>query len=239
MDIYRFEYRLRSCDVDAKRRFRLSRLFEMLQEAAIAHTELLGAGRSRTLDRGFLWVVTLQNLYISRLPEYDERIVLESWPGETMHTLFPRYWLIRDERGGELLRASSVWTLMDERTRRMAAEDETGIVIGGLVTGNEAPFPRPPRLLKAPEPLGFTVPRSFTDLNGHMNNTRYFDLAEDLLPEDLAGCAPCEIMSEFSGEAREGDCIALTKETDGDTFRLAGECGRRLFRLSIRFKEER
>ncbi|MBQ2455243.1 MAG: hypothetical protein II499_04040, partial [Firmicutes bacterium] len=64
MDVYRFEYRLRSCDVDARRRFRLSRLFEMLQEAAIAHTELLGAGRSSTLDRGFLWVVTLQNLYI-------------------------------------------------------------------------------------------------------------------------------------------------------------------------------
>ncbi|MBQ2454841.1 MAG: hypothetical protein II499_01995 [Firmicutes bacterium] len=46
-------------------------------------------------------------------------------------------------------------------------------------------------------------------------------------------------MSEFSGEAREGDRIILMKETGGDTFRLAGECGRRLFRLSIRFKEEK
>ena len=39
MSVYREEILLRSKDVDLYRRLRLSRLFELLQEASIRHTE--------------------------------------------------------------------------------------------------------------------------------------------------------------------------------------------------------
>ena len=60
MSIYSIEYRILSSDTDANRRLRLSRLFTLLQEASIAHTTELGMGREKTLDRGLLWIVTLQ-----------------------------------------------------------------------------------------------------------------------------------------------------------------------------------
>ena len=41
----RQEFMLRSKDVDLHRRLRTSRLFELLQEASIRHTEQLGMGR--------------------------------------------------------------------------------------------------------------------------------------------------------------------------------------------------
>ncbi len=87
--VFSRELRLKNRDVDMYRRLRTSRLFELLQEAAIAHTEALGMGREKTLDRDLLWVVTLQRAEISRMPEYDETVRVESWPGETMHVLFP------------------------------------------------------------------------------------------------------------------------------------------------------
>ena len=96
--MYRIPYQILSSDTDANRALRLSRLFTLLQEASIAHTTLLGMGREHTLDRGLLWIVTLQRAQISRLPVYDERIVLKSWPGKTMHLLFPRYYRIEDGR---------------------------------------------------------------------------------------------------------------------------------------------
>ena len=71
MSVYREEILLRSKDVDLFRRLRLSRLFELLQEASIRHTEQLGMGREKTLDKGLLWVVTMQRCEISRMPEYD------------------------------------------------------------------------------------------------------------------------------------------------------------------------
>ena len=90
MSVYRKQLRLRNRDVNLYRRLRTSTMFEWMQEASIRHTEELGMGREMTLDRGLLWVVTLQRAEIARMPEYDECVTLESWPGETMHLLFPR-----------------------------------------------------------------------------------------------------------------------------------------------------
>ena len=53
------------------RRLRISTMFEWFQEGSITHTEELGCGREKTLDKGLLWVVTLQRAEIGRLPLYD------------------------------------------------------------------------------------------------------------------------------------------------------------------------
>ena len=52
MSVYREELLLRSKDVDIFRRLRTSELFRLLQEASIRHTEQLGMGRDKTLDKG-------------------------------------------------------------------------------------------------------------------------------------------------------------------------------------------
>ena len=123
MSFYERQFLLRSKDVDMYRRLRLSRLFELLQEAAITHTEELGMGREKTLDKGLLWVVTMQQAEILRMPEYDETITLRSWPGETMHVFFPRYYQLRDGAGHPLVKANALWMLVDEKARRMIFPD--------------------------------------------------------------------------------------------------------------------
>ena len=69
MSVYSEEILLRSKDVDMYRRLRTSELFRMLQEASIRHTEQLGMGRDKTLDRGILWVLLMQRAEIVRMPE--------------------------------------------------------------------------------------------------------------------------------------------------------------------------
>ena len=100
--------KLRTKDVNLFRRLRTSRLLEMLQEASIAHTEELGWTRETTLDRGFLWVVAMQQLQVIRMPEYDETVTLRSWPGPMMHVLYPRQYLLEDEEGNALVRGSAI-----------------------------------------------------------------------------------------------------------------------------------
>ena len=50
MNVYRKEYRLHNADTDFYRRLRWDTMFTMFQEASIAHTEALGAGRENTLE---------------------------------------------------------------------------------------------------------------------------------------------------------------------------------------------
>ena len=141
MSVFQQTVRIRDCDVSFNRKLRPSCLFSLMQEASIDHTEQLGAGRDKTLDRGFLWVLTRQKVLLNRLPEYDERVLFESWPGETMHVLFPRYYRMLDASGKPLLSASALWTLIDSENRGLIFPQQEGILVPGEVTGNEIPLP--------------------------------------------------------------------------------------------------
>ena len=85
------------------------------------------------------------------------------------------------------VRASALWTLVDEQTRKVVFPEKYGVVIEGEVTGQEIALPSSPRKLELTEADPFQVPYSYVDLNGHMNNTRYFDLAEDCIPASREG----------------------------------------------------
>ncbi len=237
-EIYRRDCKILSSDTDCLRRLRLSRLFTFLQEAAIAHTEALGMGRAKTLDRGLLWIVTLQQAKITRLPVYDELVTLESVPGQTMHTFFPRFYRLTDASGNELVNAAALWALMDCNTREMVFPEKHGIRIDALPAPWKTFFPRPPKLPENASESVFTVPYSYADLNGHMNNTRCFDLAEDLLPDEVRRGNVREILSEYTGEARTGETLRLELSRTGGEVRLCGTGSKRLFRISMQYDLE-
>lgn len=235
MELYKKEYKIQSCEVDMHRRLRLSQLFTFTQEAAIHHTEILGAGRAKTLDRGFLWVITMQHAEIVRLPEYDEEITLTSWAGETMHVMFPRYFEITDRDGRCIVRGSAIWMLMDMNTRKMIFPDAEGISVKGAVTGTEYPLPKPVKPQETDSTASFTVPYSYSDINGHLTNTKYFDIAEDLTSLSVQGRMPKYVSVEYSGEARCSESFEISYSQDENGIFLSGAKpdGRKVFRLKI------
>ena len=238
MSMYRIDYTVLSSDTDANRRLRLSRLFTLLQEASIAHTTLLGMGRERTLDRGLLWIVTMQQANVTRLPVYDETIRLISWPGKTMHLLFPRYYRIEDKKGNALVEASALWALMDGKTRRVVFPEQYGIKIRGVHTGKEIALPAAPIRLPCTDERQFTVSYSNIDLNGHMNNTRYFDLAEDSVPAAAEGRALRSVCVEYNNEARLGEKLTVRWGQKESDWYLVGETSHTVFRLRLAYAAE-
>ena len=237
MSIYEKEYTIQSSDVDMFRRLRLSKLFTFTQEAAIHHTEALGAGRAKTLDRGFLWVVTMQHAAITRLPEYDEHIRLVSWAGKTMHVMFPRFYEVYDESGACIIKGSAIWMLMDMNTRSMIFPDAEGIGVEGCVRGTEYPLPKPIKPMKTERSTVFTVPYSCADINGHLTNTKYFDIAEDLTALTCDGRTPSYVACEYSGEAKYGDSFDIAIAENENTAYLSGsgENSKKIFKLLMKY----
>lgn len=222
--------------VDCFRRLRTSTLFRLLQEASIRHTEALGMGRDKTLDRGLLWVVARQYVVIDRMPVYDERITIRTWPGETMHVLFPRYYELAGADGGTIVRGSAVWSLMDRETRSAAFPDEYGIEIAGVETGRELPYLAKITALDTPNHRSFTVPYSYVDLNGHMNNTRYFDLVEDSIPAAKCGKLLREVHVEYNAEARLDTTLDVAWGEQDGLYYVNGSEERPCFRMNLRYE---
>lgn len=236
MSVYREELLLRSKDVDMFRRLRTSELFRLLQEASIRHTEQLGMGRDKTLDKGILWVLLMQRAEIARMPEYDERVVLKSWPGKTMHLLFPRFYSMETAEGEPLLKASALWSLVDEKTRKVVFPEKYGVVIEGAPTGEEIAMPGAVAKEDCVCERDFCVPYSFVDLNGHMNNTRYFDLAEDCVGAAAAGKLLRAVSVEYQNEARLGETLQLRWSGRTESAYLCGETDRPVFRMRLEYR---
>lgn len=222
MSAWEEPWQLGALDVGPARRLRLSALLGRLEQASIAHTTALGMGREKTLDRGLLWALSRIRLEFARQPVYGERLTLATWPGETLHALFPRYYELRGESGERVMLGCALWLLMDERTRTMAFPDEHGVCVPGLTRGCEPPLP-PALLPFAGEQTERTVLYSDTDLNGHMNNARYADWADDLLGGAYLGAHTLRLAQlNYQREALEGRTLLLKSRLQDGALRAAG-----------------
>ena len=233
---YRVTYKLKNRDVNMFMRLRTSVLYEMMQEVSIAHTEELGMGRQMTLDRGLLWVIIQHRMDFFAPMEYDDEIIVESWPGKTMHVLFPRYYRIMKKDGTLCAEGNALWALIDASARRFVFPEKYGIRIEEEVTGCESePVRRMER--KMPGKIAeWTVPFSVCDLNGHMNNSRYYDLAEDHMPLSLLERDVRTIETEYVNEARRGEVLTLRCEAGEDERYFLGETEKTCFRMRWKFR---
>ena len=200
---------------DASRRLRLSSLFRFFQEISIEDTERLGFPRSTTLDRGLLWVIGKQRLEIKRMPEYDETVEILSYPGKKIPFLFPRYCKVVSRDGEAIVSSSAIWTLIDEKSRSMIDPEKHGIVIDGKEEGDEIGPQFPMKTFPLQNKAVFAAKWSDCDLNGHMNNTAYFDEALNLIPPSfLKSHQPSAVDVAYKKEIPLGSEVAVSYEEE-------------------------
>lgn len=238
MNVYRQELKIRSTDVDMYQRLRPSVLFALFQEAAIAHVEELGVGRDKTLERGLLWIVTLQSVQIDRMPRYGEDVVLSTWPGEFMHIIFPRYFSLETADGEPLLKASALWSLIDAESRKLVFPEKYGLRLDGEKTGEEIPLPTAIKNIACTESREFIVPYSYIDLNGHMSNIKYLDIAEDCIAGQTDGLKLRAIRVEYAKETRLGESLTVSWGREGNSFFFVGRSNDKNFRLRLEYEPQ-
>ena len=183
--IYRKTFTLSDMEVDCFGRLKLSTLLYLAQEVAGNHSELLGAGYNTLAHKGIFWAVTRHRVQITRLPVRGETVTVETWPMPTTRVAYPRSMVAYDAQGKELFRLISLWVLMDANTRAMVLPGKSDVIVEGLLTGSELDVPRS----LAPRGMTDTALRTVTysclDRNGHMNNTKYLEWIDDLMPSDF------------------------------------------------------
>jgi acyl-ACP thioesterase len=160
----------------------------------------------------------------------------------TTRVAYPRSVVAYDEKRNELFRSISLWVLMDPETRAMVLPGKSGVIVNGMLRGNELPSPGS----LAPASLSAEVARTvrFTDLdvNGHMNNTRYLDWLADLLPGSFHENHVIRDMTlGYVAEAREEDNL-LQQWQLGENGQLrleitrpAGDKNHRIFSADVQF----
>ena len=208
--IYEESFLITDNCVDCFGRLKNSMILYFAQEVAGRHFAEISMDYEALAQKGMFWAIIRQKVQITRKPCRGETIRVETWPMPTTRVAYPRSVVAYDEAGNELFRSISLWVLMDLNSRAMILPAKSGIDVLGTLRGNELAAPAS----LGPKLLGNCRSRSvcFTDLdrNAHMNNTKYLDWIDDLLPAAFHEYhTPKEITVCYLAEARESQNLDI------------------------------
>lgn len=214
---FRQTYIISAIHLDCFGRVKPSVLLHFAQEAAVGHCAQLLLDWDTMAKKNLFWAVIRHRMQVTRLPVEGEPVTVETWPMPTTRSAFPRATIAYDAQGNELFRSVSLWVLMNMESRSMVLPGKSGVELDGTLRGCE--LATPGSIL--PKQLENTMTRrvGFTELdrNGHMNNTRYMDWVDDLLPSAFHGAHPIkEFTICYLSEAREGQQIDVNWQLSED-----------------------
>ena len=217
MEPFRHTYTVEDNEVDCFGDLSVSMILFYAQDIAGRHCVDLKLDYDTMAARRLFWAVIRHRIQVTRLPRRGEEITVETWPMPTTRVAYPRATVAWDAQGRELFRIISLWVIMDLDTRAMILPGRSGVEVEGILLGSElsAPGSLVPKALENRQER--TVRYSDLDRNGHMNNCRYLQWAQDLLPSAFHGSHRVkELTICYLSEAREGDKMTLSWQQNED-----------------------
>ena len=168
-----------SVDTDFNLDVKLSTLFSYFQEVSSLHSEILGVGKSETIDKNMNWVIARFLVEIIKMPRYGDKLKIKTYPGSNNKLFFYRHYIITDSKDNVMVRANSVWLLVDGTTRQLKRDPFNGMSFPIMKMDDE--LANPDKVVGEASNYLYSrkVRYSDIDLNGHLNNIRYIELIQD------------------------------------------------------------
>lgn len=217
---YQCEHLVDSREVDLFGQMKPSALLGMLQEAAVGATGELKMNAPRLMEKYHaFWVVSRWQTELLRPLFWEEQVTVRTWHrGSSGASLYRDFELFAD--GQSIGRATSLWVMTDPDSRRLVPVRDCAELRG--TDGGALNRTEKIRRVALPEAFDRRAFRemhySDTDMNGHVNNTRYADFACDAVGLEtlgqgrfVSGLHLC-----FLSECRAGETLALDSAVLGD-----------------------
>ncbi|MDE6620315.1 MAG: acyl-[acyl-carrier-protein] thioesterase [Lachnospiraceae bacterium] len=213
--MYTYEMNAGYSVMDASLRMTIPAILDCFQDAAIFEAENGCITVGYLYDRHVAWLLNSWQIVIDRRPKLNERIRVATAPYDFRGFLGYRNFMMTGEDGVVIVRAASIWTLIDTEKHcpsRPTQEMQDGYVLEPRL--EMAYAPRKIVLLGDGEAQErFRVRKYQIDSNQHMNNVEYVKLAMETLPEETV---IRELRAEYRKAARCGDeVIAVVVCSEG------------------------
>lgn len=204
--MYVIKQRVRYSEADHTKHLTLTGIVNYFQDCSTFQSEDIGLGIEFLESHKRGWVLSSWQIIVKRYPKIGENIEVGTWP-TSFHGLYgTRNFVMKDESGETLAYANSIWVFMDMEKGRPTKPTEEEI--RAYVPEPELAMDYAPRKIALPkewkELSSFSVRKSQIDTNGHVNNSRYIEMALEILPKELYRG---QIRVEYKKSAVYGDII--------------------------------
>ncbi len=163
-------------------------MLAMLENVACMHSDSAGYGIREIPETRLSWVQLNWHVKILRRLKYDEEVTIRTWARSATKVSTLRDFEVLDKDNKQVCIATTKWTLTNIDTQTITKITEE--IMGKYEPEEKTLFPEF-EFKKLKEPEDFTneyiypTQRRDIDVNKHMHNLNYLDLAYEALPENI------------------------------------------------------
>ena len=185
------EYRIKLSDINRENKATNKAILSYLEDVGGKHSDLAGYGIMDIPRTHLSWILIEWKLRVIRRPNYGENIKATTWSKNAIKCYAYRDFKVYDEQGNIIILATSKWVLVDTIRGKIVriTEDllekykpELDLSAFGK---SEDDFPKIHEPEKYQDETEYVVRKSDIDVNNHMHNLNYADLANEALPENV------------------------------------------------------
>jgi len=183
------EYTVKLSEIGKGNKATNKTILSYLEDIGGIHSNKAGYGIFEIEQTHLSWILLGWRLQVIRRPKYTEKLKVKTWSKGVIKLYTYREFEVYDEQGNLIIKASSKWVLLDTEKGRIVRiepdlmekyEPELDKKVFGIEEFDK---------IKEPEQYQhvteYTVRRADIDVNNHMHNLNYIELANEALPEDV------------------------------------------------------
>ncbi|OAY36826.1 palmitoyl-acyl carrier protein thioesterase, chloroplastic [Manihot esculenta] len=198
--VYRQNFLVRSFEIGFDRKLSLAALTNYLQDTALEQCRVIGIsadgfGSTPEMSRqDLIWVTSTLQIVVDSYPSWHDCVEVDTWFYPSGQNSVGRDWIVRDGKTGcTLAQATSVWVLMNKKTRKLSKLKEE-------IRDELAPHMRncDPIIVKDRRKLlrldvdtadfareGVKPDWDQLDLNQHVNHVQYINWILEIVPRSF------------------------------------------------------
>lgn len=171
-------------------------ILEYMEDTACRHSDEVGYGFLGIPNTQKVWLLLDWRLKVIERPTYGEEINIKTWSKGMEKCYAYRDFEVYNKQGKLIAIASSKWVLMDAQNLKIIKADDT--IREAYKEELEKNAFDKDELNKIKEPaeydkeIKYKTRKTDIDVNGHVHNLNYLDIAYEIVPEDIQKCQQYE-----------------------------------------------
>lgn len=209
--IFKENFKMGLTDIGKNNSIKNIAILKMLENIGSYHSDVAGYGANDTPIKKLTWILLDWKLKVLNRPNYGQTLEVHTWAREGNRFLTYRDFEIYDENKNLCAIATSKWTLVNIEEGSMSKITEEVIDKYNVEEKEVFPGEKLDRL-QTPEnfisSIKYTVIRKDIDINKHMHNLYFLDLAYEALPEEVYNNSSFDnVRIMYKKEIKLGDTI--------------------------------
>ncbi len=185
--IYCNNYKIGLEDIGIKNEATNKALLAIMEDVAGLHSASVGYGVLDIETKKRVWILLDWKMKVIKRPKYNDDIKAETWSRKVERLYAYRDFQLKDKEGNIIAIGTSRWILIDtDRKRPVKLTADIADLYESET--DKSVFSEEMEDIKCEDYLfkkDYYIQRRDIDINEHMHNLNYLDMAYEILPEDI------------------------------------------------------